>query len=364
MGSCTQPSLAPPRARPGTLSLLRVPRLSVTDAASNATVVVRAAILKFDSQKVLSVVDSLDLRANAKVSAVVGVPLRQLQQRRDVEVFATSAPAAAVRALLEVIAMAPLEKIIVLLGDHSEHPTFEQLSGAIDQFLAEGGSSDDAVSVLAYAIGDAFPASSHCRRLLSERAEFALPELPDLPAPTVLAAPREVSPEIREQRKLRREEEKRRKKVATPPRAPRTARPKSSVTPRPSTNATAAPASAPESRRRLLLTPLEESRFNADHALVGSIVVVDVPYDATDPDAPDVTSKQRPAVVVAASSDDLLVRPLYSQSAPSRRIFAPWRRIGLDHVSYLDDARVVVAYGTEPLRPLGELSIAEWNALF
>jgi hypothetical protein len=336
----------------------------VTDTTSSASAVVRAALLKFDPANVLKVVDSLDLRANAKVSAVVGVPLRQLQQRRDVEAFATSAPMAAVRGLLEVIAMTPLEKVIELLGEHSEHPTYEQLSVAIDEFLATGGSIDDAVSVLAYAIGDAFPATAHCRQLLAEREEFALPELPEMQAPTVLAAPREVSPEIREQRKHRREEEKRRKKVAAPPRAPRSARPKNSAPPRPSANATPVAASAPESRRRVLLTPLEESRFNADHPLAGSIVVVEVPFDALDPVQPDVTAKERPALVVAASSEELLVRPLYSNASPTRAIFAPWRRVGLDHVSYVDDIRVAVPVGAEPLRPLGQLTTGEWNALF
>jgi hypothetical protein len=336
----------------------------VTDASSNAPLVVRATLLKLDPAKVLAIVDSLDLRANAKVSAVVGVPLRQLQQRRDVEAFVTSAPMAAARALLEVMAMTPLEAVIELLGDHAEHPTFEQLSTAIDQFLGDGGSIDDALSVLAYAIGEGFPAAAQCRQLISERDEFSLPEVPEMHTSTVLAAPREVSPEIREQRKQRREEEKRRKKPATPPRAPRSAKPKNSAPPR--SNATVSPvvASAPESRRRALLTPLEESRFDANHPLVGSVVVIDVPFDALDPIQPDVTSKERPALVIAASGDELLVRALYSHTSPARSIFTPWRRVGLDHVSYIDDARLAVPLGPEALRPLGQLTTAEWNALF
>jgi hypothetical protein len=271
---------------------------------------------------------------------------------------------AAARALLEVIAMTPLEKIIELLGDHAEHPTYEQLSAAIDRFHDEGGSVDDALSVLAYAIGEGFPAAAQCRQLISEREDFALPEVPEGHVATVLAAPREVSPEIREQRKQRREEEKRRKKIVTPTRAPRSAKPKNSMSPRPSAPSGPATSSAPESRRRVLMTPLEESRFNAGHPLAGSIVVIDVPFDAVDPDQPDVTSKERPVLVVAASSDELLVRALYSQTSPSRSIFAPWRRLGLDHVSYLDDARLALPIGSEPLRPLGQLTNAEWNALF
>ncbi len=140
----------------------------------------RAALLKMDAEHVLSVVDTLDLRANAKVSAVVGVPLRQLQQRRDVEAFAVSAPVAAVRGLLEVIALSPLEKVIELLGDHAENPSYERLAAAIDEFLQSGGSIDDALSVLAFAVGDNFPAAAHCRQLLGEREEFALPEIPEV----------------------------------------------------------------------------------------------------------------------------------------------------------------------------------------
>jgi len=112
------------------------------------------------------------------------------------------------------------------------------------------------------------------------------------------------------------------------------------------------------------LTPLEESRFDVEHPLVGSVVVVDVPFDALDPVQPDVTSKERPALVVAASNDELLVRALYSHSSPTRSIFSPWRRVGLDHASYVDDVRLIVPLGSEPLRPLGQLTTAEWNALF
>ena len=108
----------------------------MTDSASSANTVVRAALLKMDPDNVLSVVDSLDLRAHAKVSAVVGVPLRQLQQRRDVQAFAATAPIAAVRGLLEVLALSPLEKIIGLLGDHAEPPTLRAALGRRDRRVA------------------------------------------------------------------------------------------------------------------------------------------------------------------------------------------------------------------------------------
>ncbi len=87
-----------------------------TEATSSANLVMRAALIKMDPAHVVEFVDQLDLRANAKVSPVVGVPLRQLQQRRDVEAFAANAPLAAVRGLLEVMALTPLERVIELLG--------------------------------------------------------------------------------------------------------------------------------------------------------------------------------------------------------------------------------------------------------
>ncbi len=338
----------------------------VKDASVDANATVRRAFLKIDPATTLQAVDSLDLRAHAKVSAVVGVPLRQLQQRRDVEAFATTAPILALKGLLELLVTAPLEAIIALLGDHAETPTYEQMVIAVDAFLAEGGSVDDAIGVLAFAVGESFAAAPHCRRLLEEREDFLLPVLPESSAPSVLAAPREVSPEIREQRRARREEEKRRKKASSPSRPPRPTKMKGGSPKQ--VDAVVKPAvSAPtpvEERRPLLLTPLELSRFDAAHPLVGTVVVVTVPFDATDPEQPEVTSKDRPALVVAASSEELLVRPLYSSPSPSRSIFQPWRRLGLDHVSYVDDTRVSVANGgAGSLTQLGSITTPEWNAL-
>jgi hypothetical protein len=338
----------------------------MTDASSNANSVMRAALLKIDPVTILTKVDTLDLRAHARVSAVIGVPLRQLQQRRDVTAFATTAPMAAVRSLLELLAMAPLEKIVELLGDHAESPTYDELVAAIDELLASGSSDDDAVAVLAYAVGESFPAAPHCRRLFEEREAFALPDLPEVAAPAVLAAPREVSAELREQRRARREEEKRKKKPGSPTRPPRPAKTKPVAPPRSNAPSTTTASALPETheRRRLLLTPLESVRFDADHPLVGAVLLVDVPFNAQDPEAPHVTSKERPALVVAASNDEVLVRAIYSNQSPSRSVFQAWRRIGLDHVSFIDDERVAVPIGQVELqRPLGQLTIPEWNAI-
>ena len=339
----------------------------MSDASSSANAIVRRAFMKIDPATTLRAVDTLDLRARAKVSAVVGVPLRQLQQRRDVGLFAITAPMAALKSLLDVLAISPLERIVEYLGEHAESPTYEQLARAIDQLVASGSSYDDVVAALAYAVGESFPAAPSCCRLFDERAELALPALPEVVPPTILAAPREVRPEIREQRRARRDEEKRRRKTSSPPRALRVSKPKTGAPPRPEMNVRALeePSSLTDvERRRVLLTPLELSRFDADHPLVGAVLVLDVSFDGLDPAQPEATSKDRPALVVAGSDEELLVRAIYSSQSSTRTIFQPWRRVGLDHVSFIDGARVVVPYapgGTH--RHLGRLTAREWNAL-
>jgi len=323
----------------------------------------RRALLKISETTILSAVDGLDLRGHAKISPVVGFPLRNLQQRHDVTTFATTAPIAAVTALLELLAMAPLEKVIAALGDHADTPSFEQLSAAIDAVSSEGSSPDDVVAVLAFAIAEEFPAAPHCRRLFDEREELALPELPEVVTASTLVAPRETDPEVKEQRRRRREEHKKRKRGPSSQRPPRpskaTAAPKAlAATPTPR----ALNDEASERRRPVLFTPAELERFDPAHVLAGTVVIVDVPFDATDPASPEQKSKERPALVVAASDDALLVRPIYSSTSATRNVFGAWRRLGLDHVCYVDDTRVVVSVATESLERVGRLTDQEWNA--
>jgi hypothetical protein len=330
----------------------------------NAAELARRGLLKISEATILSTVDGLDLRGHAKISAVVGIPLRNLQQRHDVATFAASAPIAAVTALLELLALSTLEKVIVALGDHADTPNFEQLSVAIDAVRSDGASLDDVVAVLAFAIVEDFPAAPHCRRLIEERDEFALPELPDVVITSTLLAPKETDPEIKEQRRRRREEEKKRKRGPTSQRPPRPT--KSKPLPK-------APANSNEPRRTIenkielrrpmIFTPAELEHFDPEHAMAGTVVIVDVPYDATDPAAPEQKSKQRPALVVAAGPDALLVRPIYSSSAPTRNVLQAWRRLGLDHVCYVDDTRVALGVApTESLERVGRLTDQEWNA--
>jgi len=107
-----------------------------------------------------------------------------------------------------------------------------------------------------------------------------------------------------------------------------------------------------------------EPRRDGQGAVTNAVLVLDIAFDALDPEQPDVTSKDRPVLVVAGSRHQLLVRPIYSNTSPARRLFQPWRRLGLDHASYIDDARVTSSFTSVNLQSqLGQLTNAEWNAL-
>jgi hypothetical protein len=332
---------------------------------SSAIEMMRRGLLKIDDVTVLATVDSLNLKGNNKLQAVVGMPLRTLQQGRDVTTFALSAPIAAVKGMLELLAMSPLEQVVEALGDHADSPSYEQLSTAVDGLLTNGQTNDDIVAVLTFAIGEEFPAAPHCRRLLEERPEFQLPPLPDNAVPASLLVPKEIDAEVREQRRARREEEKKRRSAAAvrpvrPPKVKRTEKPKP-------VKAVKAPVRemvvAEVERRRIILTPGELASFNPDHPLVGSVVLVEIPFDSVDPAQPDQKSKQRPAVVVGASNERILVQGVYSNQTPTRVLFQPWRRLGLDHVSYIDSSRVSLAVAPHEMEHLGKLSEDEWNTL-
>ena len=191
----------------------------MSSRATSTTEIIRRTVLSLDPTAVLEVVDALDLRPSTKITAVVGVPLRSLQQRRDVAAFAAGAPLPAVAALLEVLAAGPLERVIAALGEHAETPDFDQLSAAVDQVAHEGATRDELVAVLGHAAGEGFPAAPHCRRLLEERPDFALTEMPSVSAPSRPLG-REVDPAQRERRRARRAQQRR---PATPPRRPRRA---------------------------------------------------------------------------------------------------------------------------------------------
>jgi hypothetical protein len=136
------------------------------------------------------------------------------------------------------------------------------------------------------------------------------------------------------------------------------------ITPATSTPAAVEPVREIE-RRRVLLTPGELERFSADHAFVGTVVLVEVPFDAVDPLTPEQHAKARPALIVAAGDAGILVRGIYSNPSSRRVLFQPWRRLGFDHVSYVDDQRTDLEMANlDGVERLGRLSDDEWNALF
>lgn len=327
---------------------------------------VRRGLLKIDDDVVLSAVDSLDLRGNAKISAVIGMPLRSLQQRRDVTAFAISAPIAAAKGLLELLAASPLEKVVASLGDHADSPSYEQLANAIDDLLAQGATDDDVVALLTFAIGEEFPAAPHCRRLLEERPAFALPELPEAASASSILALKTIDPEVREQRRARREEEKRRKRNTAPVHPARPVRVKASPKATIVTIANTLVEVIPQiERRRVTLTPSELERFNAEHPFVGTVVLAEVPFDSIDPTMPEQRAKLRPGLVVAASDTSILVRAIYSNPSTTRVVFQPWRRLGFDHVSYIDDHRTALSVANfDELERRGRVTDDEWNVLF
>jgi hypothetical protein len=332
-------------------------------SSSSTTEIVRRGLLKISSDKVFEVVDSLDLRPGARISAVVGIPLRNLQQKRDLEAFCANAPIAAVRGLLELLSMEPLQNIIEELGDHADTPTFEQLSAGVDAIVANGATVDDVVALLAFAVAEEFPAAPHCRKLLEERADYALPELSAAVSAPAPLAPKQVDPSIKEQRKARREAEKAKKKPKTAAPVPYKAAEKV-VTPKTVEKKVVTEVVPEITRRQLFLTPLELEKFDPAHLLAGTVVMVDVPFDAVDPENPEQKSKERPALIVAASENALLVRGIYSKDSPSRQLFQPWRRLGLSNVCYLSDDRIAIDYAPGSLAKIGVLTDAEWNALF
>ena len=89
-----------------------------------------------------------------------------------------------------------------------------------------------------------------------------------------------------------------------------------------------------------------------------------MPFDSVDPVVPEQKAKARPALVVAASDTGVLIRGIYSNPATTRVLFQPWRRLGLDHVSYIDGDRIAVTVdGPDGVGRLGRLADDEWNGL-
>ncbi len=336
---------------------------------------VRRALLAAPASSILDFVDRLNLQPNSRVDVVILAPLRNLKKTRNVSGFASNAPMSAVRFIVDSLTNATLERVVEILGDAAEDPTYEQLASAVDQLADEGVAPLDIAGMLAAAAASGVPATPHCRRLLAEREELALPELEVATPAPILAEVKVVSPEIKEQRKKRREEQKRARQKAQSRPAVKPGRPKpvTSDAQRPALPTSSTPVSTPtsaptpESRRRdILLTPAESALFDAGHPLAGFVVELDVAFDEGSRDELAMVAKQRPVVVLAGKGNELLVRPISSKDAPDRVVLGAWKRLGLAKPSYVSTERVRVSLEESEVgvRKFGRLNDDEWNALF
>ena len=225
-------------------------------------------------------------------------------------------------------------------------------------------------------------ASDLCFSLLDSDSRFGLPGWQQFersaPEPAAERTPvaAGASQEQRDARRAKkhREAEERRKRAEAATKAAeqvRVARKKerAAASERPSvaTDAAPAPVLPTMRRRRAVLTPLEEEEFDRDDPWTAGVVLAWVPFDAEDPDHPDLEGKIRPCVVLAGTPTHLLVRPGYSAGGVKSRDWKSlpvryWRQSGFDEPTWIDvDAVRVVRPDSGPT---GFLEPDDWNSLW
>jgi len=229
--------------------------------------------------------------------------------------------------------MAPLEKVIAVLGEHADTPNFEQLSEAIDAVSRDGVSIDDVVAVLAFAIAEEFPR----RRTVADCLTNELTNLPNCPTSWSLQPSLLPRRPIRDQRAATapREDEKNANEDR-----PRSVPFVLKAKPAPKARATSneprgAVEESGERRRPMIFTPAELERFVPEHAMV----------------APSSLSRCRSTPPILGSRTEIQGTPprlswprvpdslLFVRSiprTPDENVFQAWRRLGLDHVCYVD----------------------------
>ena len=282
-----------------------------------------------------------------------------------------------------VLAEPCLAAVIEALGEHADDPTREQLLAAVD---AVGGEYDDVqVAVMLASVADGeMAASDLCFALLDTDERFGLTDWARFERPGTAAAPGEpTAPEVvsdeqraaRRARKQRDAEEKRRvaeakAKAAEQVRQARKKERASGAAHRPEAASTGRPVTpvAPSlGRRRAVLTPIEEEEYDRADPWAAGVVLAWVPFDAVDPDEPDLEGKVRPCVVIAGSPTRLLVRPGYSEGGVKSRDWKcvpvrHWRRSGFDQPTWIDV--VAIRVPRPELGPTGWLEPDDWNALW
>jgi hypothetical protein len=352
----------------------------ITDSAREAMLL--AALDRVD---VRSLKEALQLVADPRfpISKPIANALAALRKHRDPSsVLAKAQYRVALPYAAAVYAEPCLAAVIEALGDHADDPDREQLLEAIDAVAADH--DDVTVTVMLASVADGeMAASDLCFTVLESDERFGLPGWEQFersaaePAPARPVATAGASEEQREARraKKQREAEERRRKAEAATKAAeqvRRARKKeraaSSERPAVAPGETApAPVLPTMGRRRAVLTPLEEEEFDRDDPWSAGVVLAWVPFDAKDPDHPDLDGKIRPCVVVAGTPTHLLVRPGYSAGGVKSRDWKSlpvrhWRQAGFDEPTWIDVDAVRVS--RPEIGPAGLLEPDDWNSLW
>ena len=352
----------------------------ITEGAREA--MLQAALSRVD---VRSLKESLQLVADPRfpISKPIANALAALRKHRDpASVLGRAQYRAALPYAAAVYAETCLAAVIEALGDNADDPSREQLLEAIDSVGADF--DDVTITVMLASVADGeMAASDLCFTILETDERFGLPEWPDfvraLPEPTTARTPATpgVSQEQRDARraKKQREADERRKKTEATAKAAEQVRQtrkkeRAAASDRPAVSgdpAPPAPVRPTMGRRRALLTPMEEEEFDRDDPWAAGVVLAWVPFDAEDPDHPDLNGKVRPCVVVAGAPTHLLVRPGYSAGGVKSRDWKSvpvrhWRKSGFDEPTWIDVDAVRVP--RPEVGPTGFLEPDDWNSLW
>jgi hypothetical protein len=353
----------------------------ITDA--DRISLVRAAVAKLTRDDLQEALDR-GLDPSLPIPTPVANALKALRKHRDpISVLDRPQYRAALPYVSAAAADPCLTRTIEVLGDHSDDPTRAQLLDALDQ--VRDTYSDVIIGVMLASVADGdMPASDLCFEVattddrfgLADRTGFEQSAAPVRPA---TQAPHQPTAEQREARRLKkqREAEERRRKMEAARKAGeqvRQARKSERAATatgnhrHPVADGASVPSSAPRLTRRAALTPVQEEEFDRGDPWTTGVVFAWVPFTSDDQETPHLDGKSRRCVVVAGSTDHLLVRPGYSEGGVKSRDWKSvplrhWKRAGFDRPTWIDGESIRVARG-EVDAPMGWLSPEDWNALW
>jgi hypothetical protein len=286
------------------------------------------------------------------------------------------------------LAEACVVETIAALGEHHDHPSYDDLLGVLEPICARWRARLVALMLAATADAD-FNAAAVCARVLDEDPRFALDTLGPVeqdspaapigaPAPTVTDADLEAK---RQQRRQRRESKKAKqpaKRAEAPSyrrrRGPaskesveqKSAGHRATASERLPFTAQGHPVSTSSASMRPATVVGSYEELDHDHELIGAVVHAYIPFRDPTPDGEE--GKMRPCIVIAACApDSLVVRPCYSEGGARAE---DWRSVrvtdtlaaGLDKNSYVSTQEFVIErVQAEPIR--GWLARDDWNAL-